>query len=54
VKAAKNVSKWKFSIMKLISVVIGALVLASFYTLFGNTVLPELQRRISEMFSYNG
>jgi len=38
----------------LISVVIGALLLAGLYTLFGNTVLPELQRRISEMFSYNG
>lgn len=38
----------------LISVVIGALLLAGLYALFGETVLPELQRRISEMFSYNG
>lgn len=38
----------------LISVVIGALLLAGLYTLFGETVLPELQRRISDMFSYKG
>lgn len=38
----------------LISVVIDALLLAGLYALFGETVLPELQRRITEMFSYNG
>lgn len=38
----------------LIAVVLGALLLAGLYALFGETVLPELQRRISEMFSYNG
>lgn len=38
----------------LIAVVLGALLLGGLYALFGETVLPELQRRISEMFSYNG
>jgi len=38
----------------LISVVIGALLLAGLYSLFGENVLPELQRRISDMFSYKG
>lgn len=38
----------------LMAVVIGALVLAGLYALFGDTVLPTLTRRIQEMFSYNG
>jgi hypothetical protein len=38
----------------LISVVIGALLLAGLYTLMEGTVIPELQQRISEMFDYNG
>lgn len=38
----------------LISVVIGALLLAGLYALMEGTVLPELQQRISEMFEYNG
>lgn len=38
----------------LISVVIGALLLAGLYALIGDTVLPELQQRISDMFEYNG
>jgi hypothetical protein len=38
----------------LISVVIGALLLAGLYTLMEDTVLPELQQRISDMFDYNG
>lgn len=38
----------------LISVVIGALILAGLYALFGNTVLPTLTRRIQELFNYGG
>lgn len=38
----------------LMAVVIGALVLAGLYALFGDTVMPTLTRRINEMFNYNG
>lgn len=38
----------------LISVVIGALLLAGLYALFGETILPELQNRITQMFNYSG
>lgn len=38
----------------LIAVVIGALLLAGLYTLFGDTVLPTLKQRIQEMFNYGG
>lgn len=38
----------------LMAVVIGALVLAGLYALFGDTVLPTLTRRIQEMFNYGG
>jgi len=38
----------------LIAVVLGGLLLAGLYLLFGETVLPELTRRIKDMFNYNG
>ena len=38
----------------LISVVIGALLLAGLYALFNDSILPELQNRIHQMFSYSG
>jgi len=38
----------------LIAVVLGALLLAGLYTLFGSTVLPTLTQRIQEMFNYKG
>lgn len=38
----------------LISVVIGALLLAGLYALFGDTVLPMLVQRIKDMFNYAG
>jgi hypothetical protein len=38
----------------LIAVVIGALLLGGLYALFGETVLPELTRRVEEMFNYEG
>lgn len=36
----------------LMAVVIGALVLAGLYALFGETVLPTLKQRIIDMFNY--
>jgi hypothetical protein len=38
----------------LLAVVIGALLLAGLYALFGETVLPTLTERIKEMFNYGG
>ena len=38
----------------LLAVVLGALLLAGLYALFGDTVLPTLTRRIQEMFNYAG
>lgn len=38
----------------LISVVIGALLLGGLYTLFGETIMPTVTERITEMFSYAG
>ncbi len=38
----------------LMAVVIGALVLAGLYALFGETILPTLKERIIDMFNYGG
>ena len=38
----------------LIAVVLGALLLAGLYALFGDVVMPELSKRIKEMFNYAG
>lgn len=38
----------------LIAVVLGALLLAGLYELFGDVVMPTLTRRIQEMFNYAG
>lgn len=38
----------------LIAVVIGALLLAGLYSVFGDVVMPTLERRIIEMFNYSG
>lgn len=38
----------------LISVVIGALLLAGLYTLFGDIILPTLTQRIKDMFNFAG
>ena len=38
----------------LMAVVIGALLLAGLYALFGETVLPTLKQRIQDMFNYGG
>jgi len=38
----------------LIAVVLGGLLLAGLYALFGETLLPTLTNRIQQMFNYNG
>ena len=38
----------------LMAVVIGALVLAGLYALFGTTVLPTLTEKVKEMFGFKG
>ena len=42
------------AVVILIAVVLGALLLAGLYALFGDVVLPEITRRIQEMFNYAG
>ena len=36
----------------IIGVVIGGVILAALYTLFNNTIMPNLNTEIGEMFSY--
>ena len=38
----------------LIAVVLGALLLAGLYALFGDVVMPTLTQRIRDMFNYSG
>lgn len=38
----------------LISVVVGALLLAGLYMLFKDTILPTLTQRVKELFDYKG
>ena len=38
----------------LIAVVLGALLLAGLYALFGDVVLPRLEQEITRMFNYSG
>lgn len=38
----------------LISVVVGALLLAGLYTLFKDTILPTLTQKITTLFNYQG
>lgn len=38
----------------LIAVVLGALLLGGLYLLFEGTILPELTKRVMEMFNYKG
>jgi succinate dehydrogenase hydrophobic anchor subunit len=38
----------------MISVVLGALVLAGLYLLFGSTILPLLSEKIKDIFNYQG
>lgn len=38
----------------LISVVIGALLLAGLYALFKDTILPTLTQKVTDLFNYHG
>ena len=38
----------------LIAVVIGALLLGGLYTLFGDTIMPTVTERITDLFAYAG
>ena len=38
----------------LISVVIGALLLAGLYTLFNNTIMPTVEDKITDLFNFKG
>ena len=38
----------------LISIIIGSLLLAGLYTLFGDTILPNLTEKITSLFNYAG
>ena len=38
----------------LIAVVIGALLLAGLYTLFGDVIMPEVEGRVMELFDFAG
>ena len=38
----------------LIAVVIGALLLAGLYALFGDTILPTVTEKVEEMFNFSG
>ena len=38
----------------IIGVVIGGVILAGLYTLFNNTIMPNLSTEIGEMFNYGG
>ena len=42
------------AIIVLISVVLGALILAGLYALMGDTILPTLKEKIQGMFNYTG
>ena len=38
----------------LIAVVIGALLLAGLYTLFGDTIMPTVTKKVQDLFNYKG
>lgn len=41
-------------VLILIAVVVGALLLAGLYYMFGDVILPTLETKIKDMFDYNG
>ena len=41
-------------IIMLIAIVLGALLLAALYSLFGETIMPTIVERVKDMFNYNG
>lgn len=46
--------RFRKAVKILIAVVLGALLLAGLYALFGDVVMPTLTKRIQEMFNYAG
>lgn len=46
--------RFRKAIKILISVVVGALLLAGLYTLFKDTILPTLTDKIENLFNYSG
>ena len=50
----KGASGVDIAVAILISVVIGALLLAGLYLLFDDTILPTLKEKIEGMFNYSG
>jgi hypothetical protein len=55
VMSSKNGEGFVDSAVKiLISIVIGSLLLAGLYTLFGDVILPTLTDRINQMFNFAG
>jgi hypothetical protein len=52
---SNTIRRWILTLLKiLISVVIGALLLAGLYALFGDIILPTLEERIQDMFDFAG
>ena len=51
---SSNQKKYRKAIKILFSVVIGALLLAGLYALFGDVILPTLTQRIKDMFNFAG
>jgi hypothetical protein len=49
-----NRKKYRKAVKILIAVVLGALLLAGLYALFGEVVMPILEQRIRNMFNYAG
>jgi hypothetical protein len=47
-----NRKKYRKAVKILIAVVLGALLLAGLYALFGDVVMPTLVNRIQSMFNY--
>ena len=43
-----------YAVSILIAVIIGALLLAGLYLLFGDVVMPKITEKITEMFNYTG
>ncbi|MBN4051076.1 hypothetical protein JYU11_01295 [bacterium AH-315-G05] len=47
-----NFEKYRKAVKILISVVVGALLLAGLYALFADLILPTLTQRITDMFNF--
>jgi len=51
----KGESQWSnMAVLMLIGVVIGGVVLAALYAMFGDKILPTLEEKIMDIFDYKG